>query len=173
MMRLREEIASMTNRMLRTIAAGTMLTVGTTSVGCGYILYPERRGIQAGTIDTPTMVMDLLWLLAGIIPGVVALIVDFSSGAIYSSGRRAELHLGPDGHLVLQVPRASRPGRVELRLVTATHEVVARRTALVGPGQSNGATIDLAPSPGARGPLSLEIETDRGQIARAAVAAPL
>jgi hypothetical protein len=48
---------------------------------------------------------------------------------------------------------------------------VARRTALVGPGQSRGETIDLVPAPGARGPLTLEIETDRGQIARAAVAA--
>jgi hypothetical protein len=163
----------MTNRTLRTVAAATMLTVGTTSLGCGYILHPERRGIQAGTIDTPTMVMDLLWLLAGIIPGVVALIVDFSSGGIYASGRRAELHLGPDGHLALQVPHASRPGRVELRLVTATHEVVARRTVLVGPGQSRAETIDLAPSPGSRGPLTLEIETDRGQIARAAIAVQL
>jgi hypothetical protein len=150
-----------------------MLTVGTSSIGCGYILYPERRGIQSGTIDTPTMVMDLLWLLAGIVPGVVALIVDFSSGGIYASGRRAELQLGPDGHLVLQVPHASRPGRLELRLVTATHEVVARRTALVGPGQPRGETIDLAPLPGSCGPLTLEIEADRGQIARAAVAAPL
>jgi hypothetical protein len=162
---------TMTNRTLRTVAVGTMLTVGTSSFGCGYILHPERRGIQAGTIDTPTMVMDLLWLLAGIVPGVVALIVDFSSGAIYASGRRAELHLSPDGHLALRAPRASRPGRVEFRLVTATHEVVARRTALVGPGQSRGETIDLVPAPGARGPLTLEIETDRGQIARAAVAA--
>jgi hypothetical protein len=171
MMRLEEENATMTNRTLRAVAAGTMLTVGTTSVGCGYILHPERRGIQAGTIDTPTMVMDLLWLLAGIVPGVVALIVDFSSGGIYASGRRAELHLGSDGRLALQVPGAARPGRVEFRLVTATHEIVARQTALVGRGQPRGATIELAPAPGARGPLTLEIETDGGQVARASVAA--
>jgi len=159
----------MTNRILRTVAAGTMLTVGTTSISCGYFLHPERRGTQAGTIDSATMVMDLLWLLAGIIPGVVALIVDFSSGAIYVSGRRAELHLDRDGHLAFQVPNASRPGRIEFRLVTATHEVVARRTALVGSGQSASETIDLAPAPGSAGPLTLEIETDRGQIARGAV----
>ncbi len=103
-------------------------------IGCGYILHPERRGIQAGTIDTATMVMDFLWLLAGIVPGVVALVVDFSSGGIYASGRRAELRLAPEGHLAFQVPHAARPGRVELRLVTASHEVLARRTALVGPG---------------------------------------
>jgi hypothetical protein len=173
MIRLEEEIATMTNRILRTVAAGTMLTVGTTSFSCGYILHPERRGIQSGTIDSTTLVMDLLWLLAGVVPGVVALIVDFSSGGIYASGRRAELHLGPGGRLALQVPYASRPGRVEFRLVTAAHEVVARRTALVGPGRSRGETIDLAPPLGSRGPLTLEIETDGGQIARASVAGQL
>jgi hypothetical protein len=154
------------------IAASTMLTVGTSSVGCGYILYPERRGNRGGAIDGATMVMDLLWLLAGIIPGVVALIVDFSSGAIYVGGfhHRAELRLSPDGHLALQVPHASRAGRVELRLVNAAHEVVASRTALVGPGQARGETIDLEVAQPISGPLTFEIVTDDGQIARAAVA---
>lgn len=165
----------MTKRALRMIAAGTMLTVGTSSVGCGYILYPERRGNQGGVIDGATMVMDLLWLLAGVIPGVVALIVDFSSGAIYVGGghRHAELRLSPDGHLTLQAPHASRPGRVELRLVSASHEVLARRTALVGPGHGRGETIDLAVAPSTRGPLTFEIVTEDGRIARAAVAAAL
>jgi hypothetical protein len=162
----------MTNRFLRTVAAGTMLTVATSSVGCGYILYPERRGNRGGTIDAGTMVMDLLWLLAGIIPGVVALIVDFSSGAIYVGGghHRAELRLSPDGHLALQVPHASRPGRIELRLVNAAHEVVASRTALVGPGRARGETIDLAVARPTSGPLTFEIVTDDGRIARAPVA---
>lgn len=162
----------MTNRFLRTVAAGTMLTVGTSSVGCGYILYPERRGNQGGAIDAGTMVMDLLWLLAGIIPGVVALIVDFSSGAIYVGGghRHAELRLSPDGHLAFQVPHASRSGRIELRLVNASHEVLARRTALVGPGHASGETIDLALAAPASGPLTFEIVTDDGRIARAPVA---
>ncbi len=163
----------MTNRALRAVAAGTMLAVGTSSFSCGYILHPERRGTQAGVIDTGTMVMDLLWLLVGVVPGVVALIVDFSSGAIYVSGRRVDLHLGRDGHLALQVPHASRPGRVEFRLLTASGDVVAHRTALMGRGQSRGETIDLAPSPGSHGPLTLEIATDRGEVARAAVATQL
>jgi hypothetical protein len=161
----------MTNRFLRTVAAGTMLTMGSGSLGCGYLLHPERRGIQSGSIDGATMVMDCLWLLAGIVPGVVALVVDFSSGGIYASGRRAELRLGPNGHLALQVPHASRPARVELRLVDASHEVLAHRTTLVGPGHAKGETIDLAVAKPATGPLTLEILTEDGQIARAAVAA--
>jgi hypothetical protein len=170
MMRPEKGNPTMTKQFLRTVAAGTMLTVGTSTVGCGYILYPERRGIQAGTIDTATMVMDLLWLLAGVVPGVVALVVDFSSGGIYATGRRAELQLSPDGHLALKVPHAARPGRVELRLVNAAHEVVARRSALVGPGHGDGETIDLAVAAPASGPLTFEIVTDDGRIARAAVA---
>ena len=129
----------MTNRFVRAIAASTMLTVGSGSVGCGYFLHPERRGTQSGVIDGATMVMDILWLIPGIIPGVVALVVDFSSGAIYVSGsRRVGLHLSPDGRVALQVPHAARPGRVEFRLVTASHQVLARKTALVGPGHSKG-----------------------------------
>jgi hypothetical protein len=163
----------MTKRFLRTVAAGTMLTMGASSISCGYILYPERRGNRGGSIDGGTMVMDLLWLLFFLVPGVVALIVDFSSGAIYVGGghHRAELRLSPDGHLVLQAPHASRPGRVELRLVNAAHEVVASRTALVGPGHDKGETIDLAVAQPSSGPLTFEIVTDDGRIARAPVAA--
>ena len=65
----------MTNRLVRAIAAATMLTVGSGSVGCGYFLHPERRGTQSGVIDGATMVMDILWLIPGIIPGVIALVV--------------------------------------------------------------------------------------------------
>jgi hypothetical protein len=163
----------MTNRFLRTVAAGTMLTVVTSSVGCGYILYPERRGNRGGRIDGPTMVMDLLWLIVFLVPGVVALIVDFSSGAIYVGGghHRAELRLSPDGHLALQVPHASRPRRIELRLVTASHAVLARQTALVGPGHGRGETIDLALASPAHEPLFLEIATEDGHTARASVLA--
>jgi len=51
--------------------------------GCGTILYPERRGQRTGTVDVGITVMDALWLLVFIIPGLVAFAVDFSTGAIY------------------------------------------------------------------------------------------
>jgi hypothetical protein len=154
----------MTNRF-RAIAAGTMLTVGSGSVGCGYLLHPERRGLQSGVIDGATMVMDCLWLLAGIVPGVVALVVDFSSGGIYATGRRAELRLTPEGHLALKVPRASRPGRVEFRLVTASHQILARRTVMVGaPGADDSVELQLARPAGE--PVYLEVENAVGRLAR-------
>ena len=48
-----------------------------TTTGCGYILKPERRTEKlSDTKDTTTVVYDCLWLIAGIVPGVVALAVD-------------------------------------------------------------------------------------------------
>ena len=72
------------NRLMCAIAATAVLATATIpTTGCGYILYPERRGTSGGTIDGGTLVMDLLWLIPGVVPGVVCLIVDFSSGAMY------------------------------------------------------------------------------------------
>jgi len=69
----------MMNRSTRAAAVAVLLA----TASCGYILHPERRGSQGGQIDGGSLVMDILWLIPGIIPGVVALAVDFSSGAIY------------------------------------------------------------------------------------------
>ena len=154
----------MTNRFVRTIAAGTMLTVGSGSLGCGYFLHPERRGTQSGVIDGATMVMDILWLIPGIIPGVIALVVDFSSGAIYISGsRRVGLQLSPDGRVALQVPHAARPGQVEFRLVTASHQVLARKVALVGPGHNHGQSVELQVGTPVKEPVYLEVESQDGK----------
>jgi hypothetical protein len=50
---------------------------------CGTTLYPERRNQEAGRIDLGVALMDGLWLLVGLIPGIIAFAVDFSTGAIY------------------------------------------------------------------------------------------
>ena len=51
--------------------------------GCGTILYPERRNKEPGRLDVGIVLLDAFWLLVGIIPGIIAFAVDFSSGAIY------------------------------------------------------------------------------------------
>ncbi len=66
----------------RALALTALLGVASATSGCGYLLYPERRGHTQG-VDSGTLVMDLLWLLPGIVPGVVFLIVDFTTGAMY------------------------------------------------------------------------------------------
>lgn len=50
---------------------------------CGYFLYPERRGQEDGKIDTAVALLDAAGLLIGIIPGVIAFVVDITTGAIY------------------------------------------------------------------------------------------
>lgn len=72
---------------MRSLALVMCAVVGL-QVGCGTILYPERRGGSGGRIDTGVAVMDGLWLLCFIVPGVIFYIVDFSNGAIYEGGGR-------------------------------------------------------------------------------------
>src|SRR5271156_4972899 len=110
----------MNGRWLRGLAATTMLATAAAPSGCGYLLHPERRGTQSGRIDGASMVMDLLWLLPRLLPRGVALIVDFSSGAIYVRGGTA-LRLAPDGHVAVHLPRSATPTRLDFRLVTASH----------------------------------------------------
>lgn len=51
--------------------------------GCGTLLYPERRGQKAGSIDVGVALLDGLGLLFFLVPGIIAFAVDFSTGAIY------------------------------------------------------------------------------------------
>jgi len=78
----------MFNRRMKALSLALCTALSLQLGGCGTILYPERRGRTAGRVDAGVAVMDGLWCLVFIIPGVVAFIVDFSNGAIYESGRR-------------------------------------------------------------------------------------
>jgi hypothetical protein len=59
-------------------------------LSCGYILYPERRGQTKGRIDPGVAILDAILFLPGILPGVVAFAVDFTTGCIYLSGEEAD-----------------------------------------------------------------------------------
>ena len=157
----------MNGRLIRAIAVATMLTTATSSFGCGYILYPERRGNRGGYIAAGTLVMDLLWLLPGIVPGVVALVVDFSSGAIYVNGGQA-IRLSPDGHVAVRLPRSSTPTRLEFRLVTKSHRVLAQKIAFIGPSSPDPQSIDLEVGGVARTSeeIFLEVHTEGGASSR-------
>ena len=56
------------------------------SLGCGVILYPERKGQKSGKIDAGVAVLDGIGLLFFLIPGVIAFAVDFATGTIYLPG---------------------------------------------------------------------------------------
>ncbi len=53
------------------------------TAACGTILYPERRGLRHGRIDPVVVALDGVCLLFFIIPGIIAFVVDFSTGAVY------------------------------------------------------------------------------------------
>ncbi|MDO8580349.1 MAG: hypothetical protein Q7S13_02595 [Candidatus Omnitrophota bacterium] len=55
-------------------------------MGCGTILYPERKGQKSGHIDVGVAILDGIGLLFFLIPGVIAFAVDFNNGTIYLPG---------------------------------------------------------------------------------------
>ncbi|MEN8185153.1 MAG: hypothetical protein ABFS46_21735, partial [Myxococcota bacterium] len=75
----------MTNR-LQVRKAATALLAGALIfqlLGCGTILYPERRNQPTGQLDTDIVILDGLGLLLFVIPGVIAFGVDFVTGALF------------------------------------------------------------------------------------------
>ena len=61
----------------RVLAVVMLVAFAVSISGCGYILYPERQKSRLTRhVDTKTVVFDCLWLLAFVVPGVVALLVD-------------------------------------------------------------------------------------------------
>jgi hypothetical protein len=52
-------------------------------MGCGTILYPERKGQKSCKIDVGICILDGIGVLFYIIPGVIAFAVDFYYGTIY------------------------------------------------------------------------------------------
>lgn len=107
----------------RAVLASGAALLATSS--CGYLLYPGRRGRTGGRIDIPVLIIDLLWFIPGVLPGVICLIVDFTSGCIYGGGGRASTSSSPS-------PLDSRVTTVEVELdgkVIATGDVAPDRKA--------------------------------------------
>ena len=102
------------NRYLVVVALATILV---SSSGCGTLLYPARRHAKpSNVLDTRVVILDCLWFFAGIIPGVVALAVDFTTGAAYFSEGEATASAG-DTVSVNVYGAAPADCMMELRLV--------------------------------------------------------
>ena len=86
---------------------------------CGLILYPERNGQKQGDIDVRVLVMDCLWLIVGVVPGVVALVVDFATGCIYEPGKTGEAPKAKPGQKLSLNLRGPAPADADL-MVTLT-----------------------------------------------------
>jgi hypothetical protein len=68
---------------MRRLCTALIVVVLSSIIGCGTIIYPERRGQAAGPLDAGIVVLDAVGLLFFFVPGVVAFAVDFATGAIY------------------------------------------------------------------------------------------
>ena len=77
----------MTRRVFQIIAAVTTLTF---TSSCALMFYPERKGNNSGPLETLPLLLDILLILPGVIPGVVALVLDFGTGAIYTEKKGNE-----------------------------------------------------------------------------------
>ncbi len=78
-------------RFWHTIALCLCLVIAINTIGCGTLLYPERKGQTGGEVDSKVVIMDGLLCLLFIIPGVVAFVVDIDNGCIYLPGGYGEL----------------------------------------------------------------------------------
>ena len=66
------------------VAALGSLSALVATPGCGLVLYSERRGQpHSKQLDALVVVLDGVLCLVGVIPGIVAFAVDFSTGCIY------------------------------------------------------------------------------------------
>ncbi len=80
---------------------------------CGTILYPERRNQKVGHVDAGIAILDAIWLLVGIIPGIIAFAVDFSTGAIYLPNTERASIDGKNMRIVHFDPKTTTPKMVE------------------------------------------------------------
>ena len=139
----------MKNRLVSGVLTASLLaaTLAPTT-GCGYFLHPERRGNSGGGVDGVTLVFDILWLIPGIIPGVIALVVDFSSGAIYvGGGRRTGIVVSPKGTVMVALAPSTKPMNVEFRFTREDQSALASEVVFVKPHDDNRAIeLQLAPT---------------------------
>lgn len=152
-------------RSTRLLASLTSLALLTS---CARILYPERVGNKSGSLDTIPLVVDILLFLPGIIPGVIALVIDFTTGAIYVGGGQPTTlsHVGRKGEVAIKARELPRDSVVHLRLLDADGRVLDEdQVDSRGIKPRQRLAVDLAtaaklhPEPGPV-PLSLEIQVD-------------
>lgn len=69
------------------LRGAALVSIAAATGGCGWILYPDRRGNPSrGQLDVTIVLLDGLLVLLAIIPGVIAFIVDAKSGTLYLPG---------------------------------------------------------------------------------------
>jgi len=148
--------------------------------GCAAIIHPERQGNPPGPLDVAPLILDILWFIPGLVPGIIALAVDFGTGAIYldrprraAAGGPRPLGIVPGERVTVRAPSPDEDVDVALRLVGPGERVLDETH---GRWSSNGRgdlAVALAPARSdARGDGRLELVLRR-HGARSTAAYPL
>lgn len=106
-------------------------------------MHPERVGNKSGALDTIPLVVDIVLFIPGLIPGLVAVIVDFGTGAIYLNGG-PPTQLG-DAGTFRAVPLDGPGNHARIELVDENGVVIAETTVDVDAVRS-GQAIALSPT---------------------------
>ena len=151
-------------RLLASALAITMLP------SCARIMHPERTGNSNGEIDIGPLVVDCLLFIPGIVPGVIALAVDFGSGAIFINSRSSRAqNVTREGTLALRPQRVPQGSVLHVRLVDQDGAVLSEDSA-IGTGRRADLSLPLEPAAAAHAeevdvPLTLELQVDDGPVA--------
>jgi len=115
-------------------------------------------------IDAVPLVVDILLFLPGVVPGVIALVLDFGSGAIYLNHRGERKASRTDAE-----PRESE--RVYVRLVDEQGNLMDERALVVRAPEEVGESLtasleDMTAKTASGKPVYVEIATDNGPTIR-------
>ena len=154
-------------RYLRPLALA-VATIMTAS--CATIIYPERRGNRSGRVDVVPLVVDILLFIPGLVPGLIAIIVDFGTGAIYTGGGSAEApEVGRHGAIAIRARDLPPDTAMTLRLLDEKGRVLDEDSTHSDDGRRLAVHLDKA-SRAYRDqhdvPLTLEMQVDDGEPAR-------
>jgi hypothetical protein len=133
-----KELAMKLSNWFRGVALFAALTTfGTATMSCAWLLHPERRNSArtSGRLDTVPLILDILWFIPGIIPGVVCLVVDFVSGAIFVQSFGTS-PLQAQGKVAVKLPPVGAPTHMALKLLGPSGQVLDQASALVQPGDA-------------------------------------
>ena len=119
------------------------------------------------------LVVDILLFIPGVVPGVIALALDFGSGAIYLNHRGERKASGDDTGDDI---KPHKPQRVHVRVVDEGGNVLDERALLVSAPTEVGESLiaqldDMATDAGDGNPVHVEIATQGGPAIRLDAAA--
>jgi hypothetical protein len=132
--------------------------------GCAWLRYPERRWQQnPGPVEVFPLVIDCLLFIPGLVPGIVALAIDFGTRSIYVP--RGQARRVDPGDIVSVGDKA--PEQLELRVLDASAREIASTHTCVDP-DSERQRLSLHAS--ITGPCTMELLVDGRHAASARVA---